>query len=231
MVPRLRRIALRALLATHLVATLQRNGQWRGPIVKSFSTRAREVWLTIDDGPTRRDTNDLLDLLAAYDARATFFVIGRNALRHQATTRRMLAEGHTIGNHTFSHPSGHWWALPPAMVFDEIARGSHAIRMATGTEPKLFRAPIGMFPPGTHRAAANLGMDIIGWSADGRDGCPSPPHAVANHLAKDLKPGAILLVHEGGTSRRRAAALRNTLNLLAAENFRCVVPDRAQFVR
>jgi len=214
-----------------LSPTLIRNCDWHGPVAKRFQTGKREVWLTIDDGPDPEQTPRMLDLLAASGARASFFGVGEKVDRHRALARRITAEGHTLENHTYSHPSALFWTLPCCAIREEISRCNHAIRVATGRTPAWFRSPVGMTNPCVHPAAAGAWLRLAGWSADGLDGLPGrDPHATATRIMKMVFPGAIILLHEGGRGRRCPEALAVLLGLLAAEGYRCVIPAGGQII-
>lgn len=212
-----------------LYPTLRRNCPWHGPVVTRFRTTRREVCLTIDDGPDPHDTPDLLDLLARHQARALFFSIGKKTDRHRALSRRILAEGHLLGNHTHSHPASHWWALPAPCIDREIRRANEALLAATGIRPAWFRPPVGMANFSVHPAVHRQGLRVMGWSAAGGDGCPAAPSQIVQRLRAHLRPGAILLLHESGPSRRRAVTLARLLESLAEEGYRCVLPDDSAF--
>ena len=217
--------ALMALVALYLYPTLRRNGTWHGPVPTRFRTSRPGVWLTIDDGPDPRCTPLYLDMLDEYEAAATFFVIGRRCAEHPGVCRDILRRGHTVGNHTWSHPAGLWWALPPWSVRREVVLGQAAIRAACGISPRFFRSPAGMCGPWIHRAAAGEGLRIVGWSADGFDGCPRAPTDVASEILAGAMPGAILLLHVGPRVRHRLLTLRRVLDGLRERGLRCVIPD------
>ncbi len=214
-----------------LSPTLIRNCDWHGPVAKRFRTENREVWLTVDDGPDPEQTPQMLDLLAASGAHASFFAVGRNIDRHRELARRIIEGGHTLENHTYSHPSALFWTLPCCAIREEISRCSHAIRVATGRTPTWFRSPVGMTNPCVHPAAAGAWLRLAGWSADGLDGLAGRnPVAVAKRIMKKVTPGAIILLHDGGRGRRSAEALSILLDRLAEEDYRCVIPAVGQII-
>src|SRR4029077_3154795 len=139
------------------------NVQWFGPVITRFATDAREVWLTIDDGPAE-DTEKILEVLAARSVRATFFVKGVLAAQRSDLLQAIRSAGHTIGNHSYSHPSAAFWCLPVPWVEEEIDRCSAVV----GRVP-YFRAPVGMKNPAVHPALAARAMRLIGWTARGFD--------------------------------------------------------------
>ncbi len=208
-----------------LYPTLTRNCQWHGPVVTHFTTEKREIWLTIDDGPDPEDTPEMLELLQQHGAKATFFVIGKKVEQHRALVRRILEEGHTLGNHTFSHPAAIWWAMPRWLVRKEINLGNETLVVATGQKPRWFRSPVGMNNASIHPAASAARQRVIGWSAAGGDGCPVAPTEVTRRIMAQVKPGAIILIHEAGRSRRRNVTLARLLETLSAEGYRCVLPQ------
>jgi len=208
-----------------LYPTLRQNCAWHGPVVTHFETDRREVWLTIDDGPDPRDTPGMLDVLARYNAKATFFVIGRQVDSQRALVRRILREGHSLGNHTYSHPAGWWWAAPRPVVRHEMAWGTKAIETATGAKPRWFRSPVGMNNVSVHPIAEGEGQRVVGWSAGGKDGCPAAPTRVIQRIMASVKPGAIIVLHEGGTSRYRVSTLERLLERLQGEGYTCVLPE------
>jgi peptidoglycan/xylan/chitin deacetylase (PgdA/CDA1 family) len=96
-----------------------------------------------------------------------------------------------------THPSATFWALPKKRIASEIDRCSDAIEKATGSKPSLFRAPVGMKNPFVHPLLDARGLRLIGWSARGFDGVRSMPEDAALRIMKSVRPGAIILAHEG----------------------------------
>ncbi|HEU4521241.1 MAG TPA: polysaccharide deacetylase family protein, partial [Thermoanaerobaculia bacterium] len=146
--------ALGILMISHalvLYPTLRPNSQWLGPVATTFEARGNEVWLTIDDGPTA-DTGTLLEALETRGVRATFFVKGILAEPAPALVREIAARGHTVANHSYSHPSASFWCLPPERIRREISRCNEVLERITGIRPDLFRAPVGMKNPFVHPA-------------------------------------------------------------------------------
>lgn len=207
--------------------TLLRNSDLNGPLARHFRTERKEVWLTIDDGPDPEQTPLLLDLLSAAGARASFFVVGSKVDWNRPLCRRIVAEGHTLENHTYSHPSGLFWTMPCCAIRTEIARCSHAIRVAAGVDPSWFRSPAGLTNACVHPAAARSWLRVAGWSADGLDGFPGrDPKSIVARILRGLEPGAILLLHEG-PGRWSAETLKLLLGEISARGFRCVIPSGA----
>lgn len=171
------------------------------------------VALTIDDGPDPRYTPEVLAVLAQYQVSATFSVIGRQAVRYPALLQQILAQGHSLTNHSMNHPEP-FAKLPAARVQTEIVGGLEAIYDATGFATSTFRSPGGDWSPSVYGLVAELGMMPIDWDVDPRDW--SRP-GVATITAKLLraKPGEILLCHDGGGNRSQTVtALRTVLPAL-----------------
>lgn len=208
-----------------ILPTVARNhGAW-GPIVRGFRTDARELWLTIDDGPSPATTPGYLDVLDRYGVKATFFVIGAHVDANRALTREIVARGHALGNHTYRHPSAWWWALPRSAVTNEIERGTDAIFAATGCRPALFRSPVGMTGPWVHPALRRTNQRLIGWSASGLDGLDSRGDAVVHRIAGRLQAGGIVVLHESQTEdAQRVQTLDRVLARLTTDGWQCVIP-------
>jgi peptidoglycan-N-acetylglucosamine deacetylase len=200
--------------ATFLGPTLIPNCPWNGPVLRRWPSMQREVWLTIDDGPDPHDTPEILDALARHDARASFFAIGRKVWRYPDAARAIVEAGHDLQNHTWSHPACSFWAAPPACVRDEIAAADNAIRRVTAQTTRFFRAPAGLTNAFVHRAAAQAGLRIAGWSARGYDGVAHDPAAVVERITRRLHPGAIILLHEGPVAGLRPGTRARTVERL-----------------
>ena len=151
--------------------------------------------LTFDDGPNPATTPALLDLLDRYDARATFFLIGRYVRACPDLAGQIARRGHLLGNHTDTHPNLMW--LSPARIIDEFARCSLSILRATGQRPTLMRPPYGYRGPQVHAAARRAGLDPpVMWSKTGRDWTGQSVDRMILRLAK-VRSGDIVLLHDG----------------------------------
>ena len=210
-----------ALFAAHLfllVGTLIPSTRFFGPVVTSFQPSDNELWLTFDDGPSPETTPATLDLLDAHGARATFFLIGNLATAHPGLVRSILDRGHTIANHTQSHPAKSFWRLPPTRIHNEIA----TCQQTLSPTPRLFRAPAGMKNPFVHPCLKKLGLHLIGWSARGFDGSITNPDRILARILPQLHPGAIVLLHEGRPTTLECT--RRLLEALDKQNLTCQIP-------
>ena len=214
------------LLAYHLFAP---NAQGLVRMHRRFTTPHREVWLTIDDGPVPADTPQLLALLAAHDARATFFVIGEQAAAHPGLIRAITSAGHEVAHHTHTHPVATFWCASPGRVARELDAALAALRGA-GVTPARFRPPVGIKNLWLAAALRARGLTAIGWSARGLERRPGGTEAVATRALRGLAPGAILLLHEGPRvpAAIRVHAIRRVLERLREQDYRCVVPGPGQ---
>ncbi len=206
-----------AAAATLLAPTLIPNCPWWGPVVTRFSSAARTVWLTIDDGPDPADTPGILDVLDRHGATATFFCIGNKVDQYPELARAIVANGHEIGNHTWSHNAFRFWMATPSIAMREVVDCSQSIFLATGTAPSLFRAPAGLANGWVHHAVRHAGLKMIGWSARGCDGVPHKQEEVVYRIAASLQPGAIVLLHEGPIAGMPRGSRCKTLDLVLKE--------------
>ncbi|MEO8439193.1 MAG: polysaccharide deacetylase family protein [Spartobacteria bacterium] len=220
-------LALGVLFLSHLFIlfpTLVANCQWWGRVVTHFETPRREVWLTIDDGPDPVHTPRLLEILRRFEARATFFVIGARVTEFPGQLEAIRAAGHQIGNHTATHPSGIFWCLPPQRIAAEMDQCPVTAR--------YFRAPAGLKNFLVHPALKRRKMDLVGWTVRGLDTVSQDAEAVAARIMRGVKPGAIVLLHEGHRTERapdfHPRCLELTLASLTNANYRCVLPKPEQ---
>ena len=185
------------------------------------------IHLTFDDGPDPRWTPVVLDLLAAYGAHASFFLVGRAACASPALVRRIHAAGHAIGNHTWSHR--HPWLLSTKAARCEVRDGAKAIADILGRQPRLYRPPHGRRRACMEEAAAALGQRTVMWTRSAVDWGPlARPSAIARRLAH-VRDGDILLMHDAacGINRpdRLLAVLPDCLRRLHAAAWNMVALD------
>lgn len=171
-----------------------------------FRHERPSVALTFDDGPHPERTPAVLDLLAAAGARATFFVVGREVLRHRALARRIGREGHVLANHTFTHA---WLPGRSTRAIEaELSDCQHAVADVVGEAPTLVRPPYGHRDARFYLVARQLGLTPVLWSVDALDYLGSHASAVLARASR-AGPGDIVLMHDGN------ARARGTLPALA----------------
>lgn len=173
-------------------------------LTESGSTTGNEIHLTFDDGPNAEFTPQILDLLAQYDARAVFFNIGNQVESGADILRRLVDEGHRVGNHTWSHPSLD--GISAAGFQDEIGRTQDAIEDATGVRPTCLRPPYGATDGSTRDRAAELGLTVELWNVDPQDWARPGVDAIVSNVIEHAGPGDVVLMHDGGGDRDQTIA-------------------------
>jgi chitin deacetylase len=178
--------------------------------------------LTFDDGPNPTVTPQVLRTLAAYGAHATFFVIGGRAKAHPGLLRQMVAAGHAVGNHSWSHPV----SVAADRAARELRDTAAAIRAATGAAPTCFRPPYGIIRGNLARTALAEGYCVLLWTISSADTATRSSAVIANNVIHTPNPGDIILMHDGAGHSPSAAALPAILKSLTAAGFRFVtVPE------
>jgi len=197
------------------------------PTVTHGPRDRRRVALSFDDGPDPEVTPIVLSALAKHAARATFFSIGRSLAEHPELARRIFAEGHELGNHSWRH--SRWQNFFGAdEQASEIERGAQAIAAVTGSRAKpLYRPPIGLKSPPLARAAYQHQLTLVAWSLHSRDTRSADPKRIAQRVLAKIRPGDIVLFHDGhdlpGLHRPAGAhALPQILRGLHEQGLDCV---------
>jgi peptidoglycan-N-acetylglucosamine deacetylase len=203
---------------------LQASGVFARPLIRVDTSRP-EVAITFDDGPGRQ-TAEILAALEARGHRATFFVVGERAARDPQTVAEIARGGHAVENHSWRH--SYWTPFAtPVRLAAELERTSALIESVCGRRPRWFRPPVGLLSPRVSRAAALAGLELIGWTATARDGaaCTTKVQALSR-LKRQLRPGAILVLHDASPHHARtpiaAAVLPQLLDLLELQRLRSV---------
>jgi len=177
------------------------------------------IAMTFDDGPSAALTPKLLDLLAARNIKATFFVIGQNVAEYPEIVARAAREGHEIASHSWSHPN--LAKMSQESVRSQMQRTDDAIKNTTGKSPTLLRPPYGSITEREKRWIHDeFGYDIILWDVDPLDWKRPGSAAVRNRIVKETRPGSIVLAHDihPGT----VEAMPSTFDELEAKGFKFV---------
>jgi peptidoglycan-N-acetylglucosamine deacetylase len=217
------------LFLAHLIlviTTLVPSLQGFGPVMTFFEQEGGEIWLTIDDGPDPRTTPAILDLLDRFDAKATFFLIGQKALDAPDLVRMILERGHSVGNHSQTHPQFHFWRLGPRRLRKEVDNFEETMTDLEFPIPSLFRAPTGMKNPFLHPILSARGLLLVGWSARAYDTRANDAAIAAERLLGLVEPGAIVLLHE--CSDVSVQMLEIVLHRLIQQQIRCTIPRPEQ---
>ncbi len=171
-------------------ATLARSGI--GGAIIRVSTQEAVVALTFDDGPHPEATPRLLEILAKHHARATFFMVGETAEKHQRLVRQVAEQGHAIGNHSWDHPS---FPLVSGRVRRQQIRACERVLAPYGL--RLFRPPYGHQNLASWLDARRLGYDVVTWSVVADDWRYRDAISMTNQLVPSLHPGCVVMFHDG----------------------------------
>jgi peptidoglycan/xylan/chitin deacetylase (PgdA/CDA1 family) len=203
---------------------------WRdvhsGVIQSHRVTNDKIVALTFDDGPDPTYTPRVLATLRRYSLHATFFQEGRMVERFPELSRRVLAEGHAIGNHTYSHP--YLVRLSPQQVRQEIDACERCIQKSVGISTTMFRPPRGDWNPSIYKETLHHHEHLILWSVALEHHEVHTPQEMAQRVLNRVKPGDIILMHDGAFVSRETTvqALPILIDGLLKRGYRCVtVPE------
>ncbi len=163
-------------------------------VIRSGNNKSAKIALTFDDGPHPKQTDKILDLLEQYDIKATFFVIGQNAVYYPKPLKRAVSQGHEIGNHTFRHEGISKMSEP--MLEKELRDTEKIIYELTGTPVSLFRPPEGACSETILTAAKNKDYPIILWTVDTRDWDLASTDTIIKTVESQVRNGSILLFHD-----------------------------------
>jgi len=181
---------------------------WTGP------GGARRIALTFDDGPDPVWTPRVLDCLAAQRVPATFFVVGEQAERTPDVVRRMVADGHEVGNHSWSHRS--LWLCGPRTTLQAIGRAHEHITKLIGEPPRHFRPPWGKVNAAMFAAVRRVGERCVFWSIQPEGRRPVPAARQVEHVVHRAHPGAIVNLHDAEGTPYAPARLVEALPALIA---------------
>ncbi len=158
-------------------------------------TQEKVVALTFDDGPSPTDTSDVLDILKVKDVRATFFVLGQAAQSNPYLLKRLIREGHEIGNHSFNHD------YQQRRLVEEMNQTDQEVFAATGTHTYFYRPPGGFLTKNQLETIKGNGQVVALWSVDSKDWRNPGVKQIVDNVMNNIFPGAIILMHDGGNHR------------------------------
>ena len=188
-------LAIAAILAFMFYASYSIKSQVYVRALCRVKTTEKVVYLTFDDGPDAEQTPQVLDVLKRNNAKATFFCIGSRIAGNEQILKRIIDEGHTIGNHSFSHTNNFPLFSRRRMIAD-IEQCQKVIESAIGTAPTLFRPPFGVTNPTVGKAVKTLNLKTIGWTIRTYDTNRGSDAKIARRISRQLRPGAIILLHD-----------------------------------
>lgn len=160
----------------------------------------KPIALTFDDGPWEKSTSQVLDVLKKEDIKATFFVVGRQVERYPQLIKQIVAEGHALGNHTWSHQ---YRMYNSAAAAREIDKTAELVYKTTGVKTSLFRPPGGFLNNGLAAYAYQKKYAVVMWSADSLDWRYRQPTTLIDRVLKEASAGGIVLMHDGGGDRSK----------------------------
>ncbi|WP_271423578.1 polysaccharide deacetylase family protein [Aequorivita sinensis] len=189
----------------------------------NYKTSKNYISITFDDGPNPDYTPKILSLLKEHNAKATFFIIGKNAETHPDLVREIIADGHTIGNHSFSHANTFGFFSSEKIIAD-LKKSDSVLKEITGKEIKLFRPPFGVTNPNIKKALKKTGHHSIGWSKRSLDTTNLSEEKILKRIIPNLRKGDIVLLHD--SSSKSVAVLEQLLLTLTPNELQSVSVDR-----
>ncbi|QRM88864.1 polysaccharide deacetylase family protein [Lacinutrix sp. WUR7] len=191
-------------------------------LISNPSIDKNQVSITFDDGPNPEYTPKVLALLKKYNAKATFFCIGKNIEMHPEIFKSIIEQGHTIGNHTYSH-STRFGFFSTEEVLEELQQTNSIITQQIGLEPKLYRPTFGVTNPRIKRALKVTKLQPVGWNKRSLDTRNITEKRIFNRVTKNLKKGDVILLHD--TSDKTIAVLEQLLLFLQEQKITSVTID------
>lgn len=187
------------------------------------NSKGRLISLTFDDGPHPDFTPKALDLLKQYDAKATFFCIGQNIEQFPELFKRIIAEGHSVGNHTHSH-SKSFGFFKTEKVIDELNNAKSVVNKLIGKKMQLYRPAFGVTNPNIEKAVKQLKLYSIGWNVRSLDTTARNEKVILNRITSRVSSGDVVLLHD--TSHKTIAVLEQLLLFLQQKNLKSVTVDQ-----
>jgi len=186
------------------------------------------VAITFDDGPSPQWTPLILDELKKANVKATFFMLGEHVKKYPQVARRVAAEGHDIGNHTYSHHVLIYYKMDE--LESEIKEAEHIIRQVTGKTTVFFRPPKAWLTGEEKQKIKELGYQVVLWSLNSKDWVTFDDKYIIKYLLHHVRPGDIILFHdsggvftvEGGNRKETVLAIRKLIERLKERGYRCV---------
>jgi peptidoglycan/xylan/chitin deacetylase (PgdA/CDA1 family) len=189
-------VAATAALTAAGYQSMAPTGEWYGNTFSGLARGTRQLALTYDDGPNDPHTLRLLEVLAKHEVHATFFLVGRYVQQQPAIVQEIVTAGHVVGNHTFTHPLLTFKSS--AEIRQQLSDCRSAIEHAVGESSNLFRPPFGGRRPAVLRLARELGLETVMWNVTGFDWNAPPSEVIEQKVAKQIRGGDVILLHDGG---------------------------------
>ncbi|MGE5390754.1 MAG: polysaccharide deacetylase family protein [Deltaproteobacteria bacterium] len=221
-------LQLLAVLFLFAMSAFYPRSAWSYPgAIYDRPVKEKVVAITFDDGPMPVYTTQILDILDQYQAKATFFMIGERMKEYPGIVKEVSDRGHVIANHTFTHPAN-LRTLDDQQVQWELKAASDVSENLTGQRVYLFRPPRGIMDDRLMRTVRGAGYEVIIWSICADNHAAPTPELMAKRVTEQIKPGQIILLHDGRVPERKldVEATRLILADLSAKGYRFVtVPE------
>lgn len=188
----------------------------------NYGVTQNEIAITFDDGPHPEFTPKVLDLLKTNNVKGTFFCIGKHIESYPELFKRIISEGHTIGNHTFNHENNFGF-IKTKEVIKELESTNEIIEKISRLKVNLFRPPFGVTNPRIKRGVNTIGLQSIGWSIRSFDTTSKPKKTIVESIEKNLKKGDVILLHD--TSEKSVEILEQLLLFLKQNKYESVTID------
>ncbi len=213
-------LALLVMAAVGGMATFSAEATAKVPYRKHQNSE-KKIALTFDDGPHRKYTEEILDILDEFGVKATFFVVGSNAEAYPDLVKREWEAGHEIGNHTYSHP--HLTNIEADVLFSEMQQTDDILNRLVGYRPKLFRPPEGVYSQTVSTTLERMDYIPVLWTVDTGDWKRPAAQTIADTVMNHTETGVIILCHDFVSGKSNTpAALRIFLPKLLEQGYRFV---------
>ena len=186
------------------------------------SIKENRIAITFDDGPHPEFTPKALELLKQFNAKATFFCIGKNIEAHPEVFKNIVEQGHTIGNHTYSHAKNFGF-FKTERVLDELQKTNTIVKNSIGFDMQLYRPAFAVTNPRIKKAIKATKLQPIGWSIRSLDTTPRTVEMIFNRTTKNLSKGDVILLHD--TSAKSIMVLERLLLFLKQQHIESVTID------
>lgn len=193
----------------------------KAAVYRKRETDQKKIAISFDDGPSRRNTEEILSILEQFHIRATFFVIGENAEKDPERIRRIFDAGHEIGNHTYTH--AYISKISEAKLREEVEKTEEVLIRITGTKPVVFRPPGGFYDDASIALLEQMGYKSVLWSLDTRDWSMPKSESIVTKVEERASEGDIILFHDLEDKRLPTpAALKKILPYLIENGYEFV---------
>lgn len=189
----------------------------------NYQVKENIISLTFDDGPNKEFTPKVLHLLKKYNAKATFFLIGNQIEENQELVKEIIEQGHTIGNHTFSH-TNNFGFLKTNEVLSDLKKNTALVMQLFQLKMKLFRPAFGVTNPRISKVVKKLNLATFGWSIRSLDTTKKSKEKILDRITKNIQKGDVVLLHD--TSQKTVEVLEQFLVFLEKKKLQSVTIDQ-----